>query len=66
MPQTKREDIIREIKDAGQYIIDNAENILGDWNRAIVSLDIVAKISPDKIATVTVRREHIVSPLMHD
>lgn len=26
----RKEDLIRKIKDCGQYIVDNAENILGD------------------------------------
>lgn len=56
-----REGFILAIKDSGQYIIDHAEGILGEYPGALLSsLDITASFRSDGVPTVSVVREHIV------
>lgn len=62
-----REGFVLAIKDCGQYIIDHAENILGEYPGALLSsLDITASIGFDCVPTVSVKREHIAPPTFED
>lgn len=62
----ERKDMIQSIKETGQYIVDNAENILGDHKRGILSMKLIATINPESVSTVTVQREHAALPFMQD
>lgn len=58
-----RDGFIAAIKDCGQYIIDHAEGLLGEYPGAALSdMSITANFRFDYVPTVTVNREHIVSP----
>lgn len=51
------------ISDSGQYIIDNAESLLGEYPGAMPSqMHITAAFRFDCVPTVTVTREHVVPP----
>lgn len=58
-----REGFIGAIKDCGQYIIDHAEGLLGEYPGAALSdMTITASFRFDCLPTVSVDREHIVCP----
>lgn len=58
-----REGFIAAIKDCGQYIIDHAEGLLGEYPGAALSdMSITANFRFDFVPTVTVNREHLVVP----
>lgn len=57
-----REGFVGAIRDCGQYIIDHAEGLLGEYPGAALSgMSITADFRFDCVPTVTVNREHIVS-----
>lgn len=52
-PRPARQKLINIIKDCGQSLIDNAENITGDFQyRSADALRIVIEISDDKVPTI--------------
>lgn len=58
-----REGFVLAIKDCGQYIIDHAEGILGEYPGAqLCSLDITASFRFDSLPSVSVTRDHIAPP----
>lgn len=63
-----REGFIGAIRDCGRYIIDNAENLLGEYPGAALSeMDIVASFRFDEyVPTVTVKRMHLAIPRADD
>ena len=56
-----RDEAIESIKAAGEYIADNAENILGEYPCGIVELSVNAKFDASHVLCVDVRRTHIVT-----
>lgn len=59
-----REGFIGAIRDCGQYIIDHAESLLGEYPGAALShMSITADFCFDSVPTVTVNRDHIVLPI---
>lgn len=58
-----REGFLNAIRDCGQFIIDNAESILGRYPGAQISkLSLSADFDFESIPTLTVNREHLVIP----
>ncbi len=59
---------VEAIKDCGRYIIDNAENLLGEYPGAALSeMDIVASLRFDEcVPAITVKRMHLVIPRADD
>lgn len=58
-----REGFIAAIRDSGQYIIDHAEGLLGEYPGALLGdMSITASFRFDCVPTITVTREHIVPP----
>lgn len=58
-----REGFIGAIRDCGQYIIDHADGLLGEYPGAALSrMSITADFCFDGVPTVTVNRDHIVLP----
>lgn len=58
-----REGYLAAIRDSGQFIIDHAEGLLGEYPGALLSeMSITASFRFDCVPTLTVTREHIVPP----
>lgn len=58
-----REGFLAAIRDSGQYIIDNAESLLGGYPGALpTQMHITAEIRFGCVPKVTVTREHVVPP----
>lgn len=58
-----REGYLAAIRDSGQFIIDHAEGLLGEYPGALLSeMSITASFRFDWVPTVTVTREHVVPP----
>ena len=58
-----REGFLAAIRDSGQYIIDHAESLLGEYPGALLSeMQITAEFRFGYVPTVTVTREHVVPP----
>ena len=53
---------IETIKRSGQYIADNAANLLGEYPSLLCEMDITARFRFDEAPTVEVRRLHIAAP----
>lgn len=51
---------IEAIKSAGRYIVDHAENILGEYPSLLTELTITANFRFDEVPTVEVTRGHVV------
>lgn len=54
-----RESFVEAIKQAGLYIADHAENLLGEYPALLSEIDITAHFRFDEPVTVEVRRLHI-------
>ena len=54
-----REGFIETIRQAGEYIADHAENLLGEYPSLLSEMDITARFRFDEVPTIEVRREHI-------
>lgn len=62
-----REDLVKEIKDCGQSIIDNAESILGDERYLIkVAVQFVVQRNSDSMATIVTSKEFIPEAVIED
>ena len=56
-----KEEYVEEIRKAGRYIADHAENLLGEYPSLITGeLRITAILGVEAIPTVKIEREHIV------
>lgn len=53
---------IETIQRSGQYIADNAANLLGEYPSLLCEMDITARFRFDEVPTVEVRRLHIAVP----
>lgn len=53
---------IETIQRIGQYIADNAANLLGEYPSLLCEMDITARFRFDEAPTVEVRRLHIAAP----
>lgn len=56
-----RDDVIDAIKAVGEYIADNADNILGEYPSGLVELSIGAKFNASDVLCIDVSRTHIVT-----
>ena len=56
---SSREGFVEAIKQAGLYIADHAENLLGEYPALLSELDITAHFRFDEPVTVELRRLHI-------
>lgn len=54
-----RESFVEAIKQAGLYIADHAENLLGEYPALLSEMDITAHFRFDEPVTIEVRRLHI-------
>lgn len=54
-----RESFVEAIKQAGLYIADHAENLLGEYPALLSEMDITAHFRFNEPVTVEVRRLHI-------
>lgn len=62
-----REDLVKEIKDCGQSIIDNAESILGNERYLIkVAVQFVVQRNSDSMATIVTSKEFIPEAVIED
>ena len=59
-PYRTREGFIKAIKEAGQYIADHAEKLLGEYPALVTELDITVHFRFDEAATVEIKRGHII------
>lgn len=60
---TSREELIEYVKRIGQYIIDNADNLVGN-ERRMTGIDIVGQINVDlSYPMVTVERRYRIPPI---
>lgn len=58
-----REGFIAAIRDCGQYIIDHAEGLLGEYpGAALNEMSITAHLEFFEPPVITVKRDHIVEP----
>lgn len=55
-----RDEMVEYVKFIGQFILDNADDIIGNYHCAI-SYDIVGHVDMESIPTVEVRRNHTVA-----
>ena len=53
-----REEFIRTIEQAGEYIRDHASNLLGEYPSLLHAMDITAKFRFDEPVSVEVKRGH--------
>ena len=61
-----RDGFVGAIKDCGRYIVDNAENLLGEYPGSYLSeLTVAATLRFDCLPTVVVTREHF-APVCDD
>lgn len=60
---SSREALIDSVKAAGQYIVDHASNIVGDYPSLMCGLRLSFDFSHDKALTLGINREHIVCDL---
>lgn len=58
--QLTRDDLVHEIKTAGQYIVDHAENLLGEYPSLLSEMDLVVHFRFDEATTIEVNRIHLV------
>lgn len=57
-----REGMLGMIRAMGEYIVDHAENILGEYpGEALCGVDVTAKFRFGEFPTVTVTREHVMT-----
>lgn len=57
-----REGMLEMIRAMGEYIVDHAENILGEYpGEALCGVDVTAKFRFGEFPTVTVTREHVMT-----
>ncbi len=54
-----REGFIETIRQAGEYIADHAENLLGEYPSLLSEMDITARFRFDEVPTIEVRRKHL-------
>ena len=55
-----RDERVEYVKHIGQFILDNAEDIVGNYH-CVISYDIVGHVDMESIPTVEVRRNHVVA-----
>jgi len=57
-----REGMLGMIRAMGEYIVDHAENILGEYpGEALCGVDVTAKFRFGVFPTITVTREHVMT-----
>lgn len=59
-PFENREQLVQAIMEAGRYIADHAENLLGEYPSLLNKLDITARVRFDEPTSVEIRRVHFV------
>lgn len=48
-----------QIERIGKNIIERADDILNDWDKGILTIQINTKIAPDEISTISVEKTYI-------
>lgn len=56
-----REGMLGLVRSIGEYISDNAENILGEYPSGLCGFDVTAHFRFDAYPTVEIRREHVLT-----
>ena len=54
-----REEMVKYVKYIGQFILDNAEDIVGNYH-SMTGIDVIGHADVESLPTVHVQRDHIV------